>query len=68
MSQNEVIDKRKPQSPLTFKGIPFYPITTYDQIIMKDGSRWDGTSSDTSQSGILVANHDNEGNVTLSII
>ena len=35
----------KVQTPLEYKGEQFYPLTTYDQVIMPDGSRWDGSSS-----------------------
>ena len=35
----------KPQSPLVMNGEGIFPLTTYDQIIMPDGSRWDGKSS-----------------------
>lgn len=34
----------KPQSPLEMNGNHIYPITTHDQVIMADGSRWDGKS------------------------
>lgn len=32
----------KPQSPILYKNDYIYPLTTYDQIILADGSRWDG--------------------------
>ena len=32
----------KPQSPLNVNGNGIYPLTTYDQIVLQDGSRWDG--------------------------
>lgn len=32
----------KPQSPLKKGSDHIYPLTTYDQIIMEDGSRWNG--------------------------
>ena len=32
----------KPLSPLKLGEDHIYPLTTYDQIIMKDGSRWNG--------------------------
>lgn len=35
----------KPQSPILYKGDYIYPLTTYDQIIMPDGSRWQGEAS-----------------------
>lgn len=34
----------KPQSPLVINGNGIFPLTTYDQIIMPDGERWDGTA------------------------
>ena len=36
----------KPQSPILYKGDYIYPLTAFDQIIMPDGSRWDGTFGD----------------------
>ena len=36
----------KPQSPLKLGEDHIYPLTTYDQIIMDDGSRWDGISTE----------------------
>lgn len=32
----------KPQSPILYKNDYIYPLTTYDQVILADGSRWDG--------------------------
>ena len=32
----------KPQSPLIMNGNGIYPLTTYDQIILANGDRWDG--------------------------
>ena len=32
----------KPQSPLKLGEDHIYPLTTYDQILMPDGSRWEG--------------------------
>ena len=32
----------KPQSPILYKNNYIYPLTTYDQIILADGGRWDG--------------------------
>lgn len=40
----------KPQSPLKKGEDHIYPLTTYDQIIMANGSRWDGKSSSGSAS------------------
>ena len=34
----------KPQSPLKLGEDHIYPLTTYDQILMPDGSRWNGKS------------------------
>ena len=30
---------------LSFQNLPLHPVTSYDQIIMPDGSRWDGVAS-----------------------
>lgn len=32
----------KPQSPIKFQEDHIYPLTTADQVILEDGSRWDG--------------------------
>ena len=32
----------KPQSPLVMNGEGIFPLTTYDQIILANGERWDG--------------------------
>lgn len=37
----------KPQSPIEKGEHYIYPLTTYDQIIMPDGSRWNGEITDT---------------------
>lgn len=37
----------KPQSPIKNSNDHIYPLTTYDQIIMPDGSRWDGVTAPT---------------------
>ena len=37
----------KPQSPIKNSNDHIYPLTTYDQIIMPDGSRWDGAIAPT---------------------
>lgn len=41
----------KPQSPITNGEDHLYPLTTYDQIIMPDESRWNGSSDVTSVCG-----------------
>ena len=42
---SDQINPEKLQVPLQDNEGPFYPLTTYDQIIMPDGiSRWDGKS------------------------
>lgn len=38
----------KPQSPLKLGEDHIYPLTTYDQILMSDGSRWDGKTAEAS--------------------
>ena len=36
-------EPRTPQVPMVDRnGEPFYPLTQYNQIVMPDGSRWDG--------------------------
>lgn len=35
----------KPQKPIIKDGNYIYPLTTYDQIIMPDGNRWDGKAA-----------------------
>lgn len=37
----------KPQSPLVVNGNGVFPLTTYDQIILENGSRWDGLGGTT---------------------
>ena len=41
----------KPQSPLVMNGEGIFPLTTYDQIIMPDGSRWNGEASAVTLNG-----------------
>lgn len=36
----------KPQSPLIMNNQGIFPLTTYDQIILPDGSRWSGSSQE----------------------
>lgn len=58
----------KPQAPLKYKGDHIFPVTTYDQIIMRDGSRWNGyAESPASLIGKLKSTHDEDGNVTLYV-
>lgn len=38
----------KPQSPLIMNGNGIYPLTTYDQIILPDNTRWNGSSAKIS--------------------
>lgn len=59
----------KPQSPIKNGEDHIYPLTTYDQIIMNDGSRWDGNvttdktltqldrAADAKVVGDAIANH-----------
>lgn len=59
----------KPQSPIKNGEDHIYPLTTYDQIIMNDGSRWDGNvttdktltqsgrAADAKTVGDAIANH-----------
>lgn len=48
----------KPQTPLVIKDNGIFPLTTYDQVIMPNGERWDGETLDKS----IIAN-----NVTTSM-
>ena len=41
----------KPQSPLVMNGEGIFPLTTYDQIIMPDGTRWNGKSVSGDSTG-----------------
>ena len=41
------MDYLKPQSPIMKGNTGIYPLTTYDQIIMKDGSRFSGDIIDS---------------------
>lgn len=59
----------KPQSPIKNGGDHIYPLTTYDQIILSDGNRWDGNvttdktltqsgkAADAKSVGDAIANH-----------
>lgn len=50
----------KPNSPIKYDSDTFiYPLTYFDQIIMSDGSRWDGKGGVTSVNGLT-------GDVTLT--
>ena len=44
----------KVQTPLEYKGEQFYPLTTYDQIIMSDGTRWNGVVNAPSRICVSV--------------
>lgn len=46
----------KPQSPLVMNGEGIFPLTTYDQIIMPDGSRWNGSSDSSGATVTLNGN------------
>ena len=52
-------------NPLTVNGIPFYPITKSNRIIMPNGNRWDVSASNGIQSVNNVSKDEN-GNITLS--
>ena len=45
----------KPQSPIKNGENHIYPLTTYDQVIMPDGSRWNGEASGLDES--VIANN-----------
>ena len=61
------INPTKLQKPLKDKEGSFYPLTTYDQIIMPDNSRWNGKISEAEGTVKSVANRqpDENGNVDL---
>ena len=44
----------KAQSPLESNNTLFYPLTTYDQIIMSDGTRWNGVVNAPSRISVAV--------------
>lgn len=44
----------KPQSPIRKGDTGIYPLTTYDQIIMKDGSRFNGNNFYIQRGSISV--------------
>ena len=44
MAEQEYQEYLRPQIPLEIDGKYIYPLTTYNQIIMPDGSRWQGES------------------------
>lgn len=43
----------KPQSPIKNKENYIYPLTTYDQVILADGSRWTGSISEDEKAAII---------------
>ena len=57
----------KLQKPLMDKNGSFYPLTTYDQIIMPDNSRWNGKSGEASGAikSVNGAKPDENGNVNI---
>lgn len=48
---------KKPDSPIVdeISGYGFYPLTSYDQIVLSDGSRWDGGTSLTNYLNSIVS-------------
>ena len=44
----------KPQSPLEYHNNYIYPLTTYDQIILPNNERWDGTLAQTKRISVSV--------------
>lgn len=57
----------KPQSPLMLGENGLYPLTTYDQIIMPDNTRWDGTLGKTYTAGNGISISE-DGTISLSLI
>lgn len=43
-----MLDVYKAKMPIKQDSNYYYPITTFDQIILPDGTRWDGTMGDKS--------------------
>ena len=61
----------KPQSPILYKNDYIYPLTTFDQIIMPDGGRWNGFFGDSPDdvpvpSTRTINGHSLQTNVVLS--
>lgn len=51
----------KPSSPIKFGEDHIYPLTIYDQIIMADGSRWNGkAATDSEELKNLIAQETDE--------
>ena len=46
----------KPQSPIKNGEDHIYPLTTYDQIILEDGSRWNGEAVESINGKTGVVN------------
>lgn len=58
----------KLQKPLMDKNGSFYPLTTYDQIIMPDNSRWDGKTLEETVTSVNGYKPDQNGNVKIENI
>lgn len=62
----------KPQSPLTHGENFIYPITTHDQIVLPDGSRWDGVSNKVSsvngKEGAVVLTAQDVGAASIKVV
>ena len=56
----------KPQSPLMLGENGILPLTSYDQIIMPDGTRWNGALGGTYKAGIGIVISD-DGVISLSL-
>lgn len=56
----------KPQSPLMLGENGILPLTSYDQIIMPDGTRWNGMSGGAYKAGTGIAISD-DGVISLSL-
>ena len=55
----------KPKIPISQDGTYYYPLTSYDQIIMPDGNEWNGkitiNNQEPSSSGNFTINASNIG-------
>ena len=55
---------KKPQSPMTSQGEPFYPLTEVSQIVVEDGKRLNATlaNMDSRWAGAWIDFTDEDGN------
>lgn len=58
----------KPQSPLMLGDIGILPLTNFDQIIMPDGDRWDGTAGGITEALMSDPRENNMENPEISAV